>query len=125
MYEFCLACISVLQYLCLRKGGQAETRVEKQTASPESNQIDTIEMQRKKHKFINFNLRIQKRLKKGLLKILKNHKNLQEFTLKADENNLNNFRSNSKSLENFFKSFKNALKRKIKSKDFNEDFNED
>ena len=57
---------------------------------------------------------MQKRFKKGFLKILKSYKNLQKFILKADRDNLNDFRNNLKLLKNFFKSFKNALEREIK-----------
>ena len=42
-----------------------------------------------------------------------------------NENNLNNFRSNSESLKDFFKNFKDTLKREIESKDFNKNLNED
>ena len=40
-------------------------------------------------------------------------------------NNLNNFRSNSELLKNFFESFKNVSEEEVKPRDFNEDFNED
>ena len=40
------------------------------------------------------------------------------------EDNLNDFRSNSKPSKNSLKCFENALKKKIESQDFNENFNE-
>ena len=114
----------MLQYLFLIKGKQIKVRVKKQSASPESSQIDIIGMQRKKHKFINFNLRIQKRFKEKLLKILKSYKNLQKSVSKINKYNLNNFKSNLKSLKGLFKSFKDTSERKVKPKDFNENLNE-
>ena len=56
---------------------------------------------------------MQKGLKEGFLKILKGYKDLQEPTLKADRDNLNDFRNNLKSLKSFFKSFKDTLEKKI------------
>ena len=82
-------------------------------------------MQRKKHRFINFNLRMQEEFREGLLKILKGHRDLQKSVLKADEDNLNDFRSNLELSENLFESFKGALEGEIKPRDFNEDLNED
>ena len=124
MYGFCLACISVLQYLPLKKKGQAEARAEKQTASPESSQIDAIGMQKKRHRFMNFSLKMQKGFRENLLKLLKSHEDLQGPASKVDRNDLNNFRSDSNSLIGFFKSFKDASEGKIEFKNFNEDFNE-
>ena len=76
IYKFCLACISVLQYLQLEERVKAKTKAEKQSTSPESSQIDTIEMQRKEHRFTNLSLKIQKRPREGLLKILKGYEDL-------------------------------------------------
>ena len=58
---------------------------------------------------------------KGLLQILKDYRDLQGPALKVDENNLNNFRSNSEPSENLFKSFKNASEGEIKPKDSSKD----
>ena len=68
---------------------------------------------------------MQKGSKKDLLKILKSYGNLQGSALKADKNNLNDFRSNLKSSKSFFKSFKDASEGEIESQDSSEDFNED
>ena len=124
-YEFHLACISVLQYLPLKKGGQAEARAEKQATSPESSQIGAIGMQRKKHRFMNSNLEMQKEPKEGLLKLLKGYRDLQGPAPKVSRDNLNDFRSNSDSSESLLKSLKDALEGEIKSKNSNEDFNGD
>ena len=75
IYGLCLVCVLMLQYLHLRKGGKTKIRTEKQSASPKSSQINAIQIQRKKHRFTNFNLKMQKR-SKGLLKILKNYRDL-------------------------------------------------
>ena len=114
----------MLQYLPLRKGGQAEARAEKQVTSPESSQIDAIQIQRKKHKFINSSLKMQEG-PKGLLKILKGHRDLQGPALKAGRDNLNNFKSNSEPLKNLLKSFKDASEGEVKPRDPNEYLNED
>ena len=66
----------MLQYFSFEKGGHAKAKIEKQTTSPESSQINIIEMQRKKHRFTNFNLKMQKGFKKGLLKLLKGYRDL-------------------------------------------------
>ena len=123
-YELCLVCVLMLQYLHLREGGKAKARAEKQSASPESSQIDAIQIQRKKHRFINFNLKMQKRFK-GLLKILKSYKDLQESVSKTDRDNLNNFKNKSESSGNLFKSFKNTSEREIEPKNPNRDLNKD
>ena len=68
---------------------------------------------------------MQKGLKEDLLKILKSYRDLQKFILKADENDLNNFKSDLKFFRGFLKSFKDALKREIESKALSEDLNED
>ena len=124
MYGPHLVCVLVLQYLWLEKEGKAKARAEKQLTSSESSQIDAIKMQRKKCRSANFNLRMQKGSKKGLLKILKDHEDLQESALKAGENNLKNFRSNLKPPKGLPESFEDASKRKIEPKALNEDFNE-
>ena len=62
--------------------------------------------------------------KKGLLKLLKGHKDLQESALKVSRDNLNDFKSNLNSSEGSLENLENVSERKIKSKDFNEDFNE-
>ena len=82
-------------------------------------------MQRKKHRFTNSSLKMQKGSRKDLLKILKSYRDLQKSASKTDRDNLNDFRSNSEPSENSFKSFKNASEGEIESKDFNEDFNKD
>ena len=61
---------------------------------------------------------------KGLLKILKSHKDLQKLVLKADRDNLNDFRSSLEFSENFLESFKDTSEGEVKFKDSNEDFNE-
>ena len=68
---------------------------------------------------------MQKRLKKGLLKILKGHRDLQESALKADRNNLKNFRSNSEFFRSLSESFEDISEEKIKSKTLSEDLNKD
>ena len=115
----------MLQYLQLEEERKAKTRTEKQSASSESSQIDVIKMQKKKCRFTNLSLRIQKRSKEGLLKILKGYRDLQRFVLKADRNNLKNFRSNLKPLRGSLKSFENASEGEVKFKAFSGDFNED
>ena len=124
MYELHLVCVSVLQYLQLKEKGKVKARVKKQPASSESSQIDIIEMQKKKCRSANFNLKMQKRFKEGFLKILKGHRDLQRFVLKADEDDLKNFENDLKSPEGLLKSFKNALEGKIESKALSEDFDE-
>ena len=113
----------MLQYLCLKEDGKAEAKTEKQSASPESSQINAIGMWKKKHRFTNPSLRIQKGSKKCLLKILKGHRNLQESVLKENGNNLNNFESNSEPLKDSFKSFKDTSEGEIESRAFNENLN--
>ena len=68
---------------------------------------------------------MQKGSKEDLLKILKDYRNLQGFTPKINEDNLNDFKSNSESLENIFESFKNASEREIEPQDSSEDLNGD
>ena len=68
---------------------------------------------------------MQKGFKKGFLKILKNHKNLQRSVSKTDRDNLKNFKSNSESLKGPSESFEDASEEKIEFKVFSEDFNED
>ena len=114
----------MLQYLCLIEKEKAKVRAKKQSASPESNQIDTIEMWKKKYKFTNSNLEMQKGFREGLLKMLKSYRYLQKSALKADKDDLNNFRNDLKSSESPLKNFENASEREIKSQDFNEDLNE-
>ena len=89
--------------------------MEKWSASSESSQIDAIGIWKKKHRFVNFNLRMQKGFRKGFLKILKNYKNLWESVSKADEDDLNDFESNSESLKGLLESFEDASERKIES----------
>ena len=113
----------MLQYLHLREEEKAEVRAEKQSTSPESSQIGIIGMQKKKYRFTNLNLKMQKESRKGLLKILKGYRNLQKPALKADENNLNNFRSNSEPPRSSFKSFKDASEGEVKPRNLSEDFN--
>ena len=124
MYELCLACVSVFQYLHLEEEGKAEARVEKWLTSPESSQIGTIKMWRKKHRSANFNLKMQEGFREGLLKILKGHRNLWESASKAGRDNLKDFESNLKFPEGPLKSFKDASEREIESRVFNEDFDE-
>ena len=123
-YKLYLACVLVLQYLHLRERKQAETKAEKWAASPESSQIDTIWIQRKKCRFTNLNLRMQEKFREGLLKILKGYEDLQKPALKAGRDNLNDFRSNSELLENLFKSFKDASEREIKLRNSSGDLDE-
>ena len=59
------------------------------------------------------------------MKILKSHEDLQKFILKADEDDLNDFKSNSKSSKSSLKSFKDASEREIKFQNSNENLNED
>ena len=125
MYRLCFVCVLVLQYLPLEKGGQTEARVEKQATSSESSQIGAIGMQRKRHRSANSSLEMQKGLKKGLLKLLKGHGDLQKPAPKMSRDNLNNFRNDSDFLIGLFKSLKDASEGKIKSRNFNENFNED
>ena len=70
---------------------------------------------------MNFSLGMQEG-PKGLLKILKSYRDLQESAPKAGEDNLNNFRSNLKPLRNPLESFEDALKGKIESKDLSGNF---
>ena len=72
---------------------------------------------------MNFNLKLQERLKESLLKILKGHRNLQESALKMSGDNLNNFESDLKPLRDPFESFEDVLEREVKFKKFNRDFN--
>ena len=123
-YGLCLACISVLQYLHLREERKTEAKAEKQSISPESSQIDTIQIWRKKHRFTNSSLKMQER-PKGLLKILKSHEDLQRPALKIDGNNLNNFRNSLKPLRNPLESFENTSEREVEPKDSSEDLNKD
>ena len=113
----------MLQYLPLEKGGQAETRAEKQSMSPESSQIGAIQIWRKKCRSVNPSLGMQEKLR-GLLEILKGHRDLQGPAPKTGGDNLNNFRSDLNPSEGFFESLKDVSKREIKSKDFSKDFNE-
>ena len=62
---------------------------------------------------------------RGLLKILKSHRNLQESASKAHKNNLNNFKSNSELLKNLFKNFEDASEEEIKPKNPSGDLNRD
>ena len=68
---------------------------------------------------------MQKKFKEDLLKILKSHENLQKSVLKANENNLNNFRSDSEPFKSLFESFKDTSKREIKSKALSGDLDKD
>ena len=68
---------------------------------------------------------MQKGFKEGLLKILKNYRDLQKSAPKVNKNNLNDFRSDLELLRDSFKSFKNASEREVKSRDSSEDFDED
>ena len=68
---------------------------------------------------------MQKRFREDLLKILKNHENLQKSALKAGRDDLNDFRSDLKSLKSFFESFENTLEREVEFWDFKKDFNKD
>ena len=68
---------------------------------------------------------MQKKSKKGLLKILKGYKDLQRSASKVSRNDLKDFRSNSELSESSLKSFKDASEREIESRAFSEDFNED
>ena len=68
---------------------------------------------------------MQKGFKKDLLKILKNHRNLQRSALKVNKDNLKNFRSDSEPPRGFPKSFEDASEGEIKFKTFNKDLNED
>ena len=68
---------------------------------------------------------MQKGFKKGFLKLLKNHENLQESALKVSRDNLNDFESDLDSLRGTLKSFKDVSEGKIEFKNFNEDFNKD
>ena len=124
-YKLCLACVLALQYLQLEERGKAEVRVEKWPASPESSQIGVIEMWRKKCRFMNFNLKMQKELKKDLLKILKSYENLWESVLKAGENDLKNFENNSESSEGLLKSFEDALEGEVEPRTLSGDLDED
>ena len=68
---------------------------------------------------------MQKGSKEGFLKILKGHRDLWEFALKIDGDNLNDFGNNSELPKDFFESFKGALEGEIKFRDFSGDFNKD
>ena len=50
---------------------------------------------------------------------------MQKFVLKVSEDNLNDFKSNLKSLRNSFENFEDTSEEKIEFKDFNENLNED
>ena len=114
----------MLQYLHLKEREKVKARVEKQSASPESSQFGAIEMQKKKHRFTNLNLKMQKESREGLLKILKGHRDLQKPASKMGRDDLNNFRSNSEPSKSSFKSFENASEGEVESKDSSEDLNE-
>ena len=120
-----LACILALQYLQLKERRKTEVKTEKQPASSESSQIGIIGMWRKKCRFTNSNLGMQKGPRKGLLKILKGHRNLQESASKVGRNNLKNFKNNSESPRSLSESFEDASEREIEPKAFSGDLNED
>ena len=99
--------------------------MEKQPASPESSQIDIIEMQRKKCRSVNFNLKMQKGLKKDFLKILKGYEDLQRSASKVSENDLKDFESNLKLSGGLSKSFEDASEGEVEPRTFSEDLNGD
>ena len=68
---------------------------------------------------------MQKGFREGLLKILKGYRDLQRSALKADEDDLKNFESNSEPPEGFLENFEDASEREVKSRAFSEDLNED
>ena len=105
----------MLQYLPLGKGGQTEARAEKQFTSPESSQIDTIWIQRKKHRSVNPSLKIQKG-PKDLLKILKSHEDLQGSAPKAGGDDLNDFENDLKPLRGPLESFEDASEGEVEPK---------
>ena len=74
---------------------------------------------------MNFSLKMQEGFREGLLKILKDHRDLQKSDLKAGENDLKDFKSNSESLRDLSESFEDASEREIESKALSGDFNED
>ena len=125
IYEFCLVCILMLQYLWLKKEEKIKVKAEKQPASLESSQIDAIGMQRKKCRSVNFNLRMQKRFKESLLEILKGHRNLQKSAPKVNRDNLKDFKSDSESLRDSLKSFEDTSEGEIKLRALSGDLNED
>ena len=123
-YELHLACLLGLQYLWLEKGEKTEARAEKKFTNSESSQIDVIEMQRKKYRSTNSNLRMQKGFREDLLKILKSYEDLQRSASKADGDNFNNFKSDSELSESSPENFEDASEGEIEFKAFSEDFNE-
>ena len=115
----------MLQYLQLEEEGKAEARAEKQPASSESSQIDIIEMWRKKCRSVNPSLKMQEGSRKGLLKILKGHRDLQRPAPKAGRDDLKDFRSNLKPSRGSLKSFEDALEGEVEPKTLSENLNED
>ena len=67
---------------------------------------------------------MQKEFKKGLLKILKSHRNLQKPALKANENDLKNFKSDLKPPKSPSESFEDASEEEIEFKTSDEDLDE-
>ena len=67
---------------------------------------------------------MQEGSKKGLLKILKGYRDLQESALKAGENDLKNFESNSEPPRDSSESFEDASEREIKFRALSEDLDE-
>ena len=125
MYRLCFACVLMLQYLQLKERGKTEARAEKWPASLESSQIGTIEMQKKKCRFTNSNLKIQKRLRERLLEILKGHGDLQGPVPKVSRDDLKDFESSSEPPRGSIKSFEDASEGEIEPKALSEDLNED
>ena len=124
-YGLCLACVLVLQYLWLEEGGKAKARVEKQPASPESSQISTIEMRKKKCRSINPNLGMQKRPREGLLKILKGYEDLQGSAPKVSRDNLKDFESDLEPSRGPLENFEDASEGEVKSRAPSGDLNGD
>ena len=76
IYELCFICVLMLQYFWFKEERKAEVRMKKWPANPESSQIGAIKMWRKKCRSVNFNLKMQKRPREGLLEILKSYEDL-------------------------------------------------
>ena len=68
---------------------------------------------------------MQEKPREGLLKILKGYRDLQRPALKADRDDLKDFRSNSEPSEDPLKSFEDASEGKIKPRALSENLNED
>ena len=66
---------------------------------------------------------MQEKSRKGLLEILKSHRDLQRPALKAGRDNLKDFRSNSEPFRNLSESFEDASEREVKPRALNKNVN--